>query len=761
MNQEYKNKYIFLLFVLIIIVIGIYLRIQLLQNNGFFEPDGFYHFAVIRAAVNNNFQIPKILSLSGAPNNPEITEPYGLYWVTLIPYFFLRFFGFSYYDVYRLIPVLFGILDIIGAYYLSRFLSKNKIFGLLVMLFVAVSLGNVSKTMATVYRGDAFVSIFLIISFIFMLKIFQEKLFYKKIIYGILSGFFLSLCSLVWNGSSFAVITYIISILVVSCFGYVLKRDNLFKNVPYMLFSLFVWFCFAGIYQIFSFIKSSNQALLGISFIIIYILTLAFFAILYIINYFDIFKSNKLRMIFLLSMIILGYIFILIFFQVLINRIFIYNGFADSNSLFSSINELLPPTYNFALVSFGITIFFTPMSFLITLGTIFQNYGYLFWFISIIGFIPFFFIKINKDGYWLDTDVEIKENITPQILVLIAYFTITSYLVISGIRFSSLFSIPLAIFSAYGVYWIFASIIKKNIEKLGTESKKYLIAPFMLLFFLLAIIIIMSFAYVKISPADGITNQTLNGMSWISNNTPSNSIFLTLWTDGSLIEGWGNRTSVIDSVGSQNEIKINNFNEWLINDTGNNNIFFNSTMGTPNYLLVRNYWINYIYGIYLEAEKNISNYYIMNKEYIETGFSGTIYNFTNLYYNFYVNIYVKNQTAPINTSEITIGDKNSKLALNKVLFYDYFNGNFSEINYTNNGYDVIVLYNNTYIKNTPVNEAPIGVYLLNKTIFNSNLIKSMFMCNLQSCSINNKEVMFKLAYMNTDMKIFKINRNVS
>jgi hypothetical protein len=385
----------------------------------------------------------------------------------------------------------------------------------------------------------------------------------------------------------------------------------------------------------------------------------------------------------------------------------------------------------------------------------------LFWFISIIGFIPFFFIKINKDGYWLDTDVEIKENITPQILVLIAYFTITSYLVISGIRFSSLFSIPLAIFSAYGVYWIFASIIKKNIEKLGTESKKYLIAPFMLLFFLLAIIIIMSFTYVKISPADGITNQTLEGMSWISNNTPSNSIFLTLWIDGSLVEGWGNRTSVIDSVGSQNAIKINNFNEWLINDTGNNNIFFNSTMGTPNYLLVRNYWINYIEGIYLEAEKNISNYYIMNKEYIETGFSGTIYNFTNVYYDFYVNIYVKNQTAPINTSEITIGDKNSKLALNKVLFYDYSNGNFSEINYTNNGYDVIVLYNNTYIKNTPVNEAPIGVYLLNKTIFNSNLIKSMFMCNLQSCSINNKEVMFKLVYMNTDMKIFKINRNVS
>ena len=559
LDQHSKNKYIFLILTIIILLIGVYLRIQLLQYNGFFEPDGFYHFAVIKAAINNNFQIPNYLGLSGSPIHTKITEPYGLYLVTIIPYYFLRFFGFSYYDIYRVIPVLFGILDVIGAYYLSRFISKNKLFGLLVMLFVAVSLGNVSKTMALVYRGDGFVSIFLIVSLIFVLKIFEEKSIYKKIIYALLSGIFLSLCSLVWNGASFAILIYIIMILVISGISYIVKKDELFKNTLYVVFSLFTWFLLVSIYQIYSFIKSSNQALLGSSFILIYLITISFYLILYLINYFNIFKNNKARALFVATIIIVGSIFILIFLQSLVNRIFVYNGFTQTNPLFKSIQELLPPTYNFAIVSFGITMFFTPMSWFITLGMIFQNYGTVFWLISILGFIPFLLMKINKDGSWFDSEVEIKENITSQILVLASYFAITSYLTISGSRFSSLFSIPLAIFSAYGLYWIISSISNKNRQKSSESSRNYIITPFIFLIFLLIIIIAMSFAYVKASPSDGITNQTLTGMNWISKNTPNNSIFLTFWTEGSLIEGWGNRTSVIDSVGSQNATKISNF----------------------------------------------------------------------------------------------------------------------------------------------------------------------------------------------------------
>ena len=94
-DTAFTNKnLIFIGITLIILIATVYLRIELLQYQGFYEPDGFYHFSVIRAAVNNNFVVPKVLGISGWPQHTLVTEPVGLYWVTLFPYYILRFFGF-------------------------------------------------------------------------------------------------------------------------------------------------------------------------------------------------------------------------------------------------------------------------------------------------------------------------------------------------------------------------------------------------------------------------------------------------------------------------------------------------------------------------------------------------------------------------------------------------------------------------------------------------------------------------------------------
>ncbi len=752
-----KNK-IFIIFAILIIFIGILIRTQLLQYPGFFEPDGFYHFAVIRAAVNNNFQIPKTLSLSGAPSNPEITEPYGLYWVTLIPYFFLRFLGISYYNIFRLIPVLFGILDIIGTYYLSRFLSKNKFFGLLVMFFVAISLGNVSKTLALVYRGDAFVSIFLIVSLIFILKIFQENNRYKKILYTVFSGISLSFGSLVWNGASFAILVYIIGFLALIVFGYILNNKDMFKNSIYLIFGLGIWFLLVLIYQALLFIKSSNQALLGLSFITLYFLIIIFYAILYAFNKYNFFNTRKIKTLVIFGLIIFGSLASVIFLQGLITRIFIDNGFFHVNAFFSSIEELLPPTYNFTLISFNIIIFLTPMSIFIVLGTIFQNYSFIFWIISIISFVPFLFMKIDYDGTWLDSKLEIKENVTPYMLILAAYFTITSYLLISGIRFSSLFSIPLAIFSAYSIYWLINLIINKNINlnELQNKSKKYMVAPMAFIIFIVIVVLYLTTIFYHVNISDGITNQTLNGVKWLSNNTPTNSIILTLWTEGSIVEGWGNRTSVIDSVGSQNIVKINTFYNWLINDSNSTEIFYNKSMGSPDYLLVRYYWMNFLPEIYNTL--NISNkIYIMNYKNINSNFNGTKYEFLDSSYKNATLLEPDNK----NNTIFPVGKFINSTGTYNFSSIDFYNVNDSyttRINYTNGIYYAIVLYSNDTIKNKTIGISPIGVYVLSKNVFYSNIIKVLYECNQDTCIFDNKSVSFKLAYMNSDMKIFKIER---
>ena len=757
-NNILKNK-IFIIFAILIILIGVLIRTQLLQYPGFFEPDGFYHFAVIRAAVNNNFQIPKALSLSGAPSNPEITEPYGLYWITLIPYFFLRFLGISYYDIFRLIPVLFGILDIIGAYYLSRFLSKNKFFGLLVMFFVAISLGNASKTLALVYRGDAFVSIFLIVSLIFILKIFQENNRYKKILYTIFSGMSLSFGSLVWNGASFAILVYIIGFLTLIVFGYILNNKDMFKNSIYLIFGLEIWFLLILIYQALSFIKSSNQALLGLSFITLYLLIIIFYAILYALDKYNIFKTKKIKTLAVFGLIVFGSLASVFLLQGLINRIFIDNGFFHVNAFFSSINELLPPTYNFTFMSFNIVVFLTPMSIFIVLGTIFQNYSFIFWIISIISFMPFLFMKINYDGTWFDSKLEIKESVTPYILILAAYFTITSYLLISGIRFSSLFSIPLAIFGAYSIYWLVNFIINRKLDlnELQKKSKKHMITPMVFLIFIIIIILYLTTVFYQVNISDGINNQTLNGIKWLSSNTSANSIILTLWTEGSIVEGWGNRTSVIDSVGSQNISKITTFYNWLINDSNSTEIFYNKSMGSPDYLLVRYYWMNFLPEIYNTLNISNERIYTMNYKNINSNFNGTEYEFLDPY----------NKTATLlkpnnkNNTIFPVGkfiNSTGTYNFSAIDFYDINDSYFTQVNYTNGTYYAVVLYSNDTIKNRTIGISPIGVYVLSKNVFYSNVIKILYECNQNACVFGNKSISLKPVYINQDMKIFQIER---
>ena len=260
-----KNERLyFLVLIFSIILLTVFLRSYFLQYQGFYEPDGFYHFSVIRAAVNNNFVVPKILSISGVPPHP-VTEPVGLYWITLFPYFILRFFGISYYDVMRLVPLLFAIFDVLGAYYLSRFLSKDKIFGILVMIFVAINYADILKTSALVYRGDTFVSAFLILALIFFIYIFKSEDKHKKLGFALFSGLSLSLCNIVWNGGAFAFVVYIISILSILIFSIVTLNKKIFENIKYCIFSVLLWFLLVRSYVYSELISAPNQQLIGIS----------------------------------------------------------------------------------------------------------------------------------------------------------------------------------------------------------------------------------------------------------------------------------------------------------------------------------------------------------------------------------------------------------------------------------------------------------------------------------------------------------------
>ncbi len=836
-DTVFTNKnLIFIGITLIILIATVYLRVELLQYQGFYEPDGFYHFSVIRAAVNNNFVVPKVLGISGWPQHTLVTEPVGLYWVTLFPYYILRFFGVSYYDVMRLIPLLFAIFDVLGAYYLSRFLSKDKIFGILVMGLVALSAGDSARTSALIYRGDGFITIFLILSLIFIAYIFKSKDRNKKIAYMLLGALSLSICNAVWNGASFANAIVIGAFIVLMAFGFVFKKEKIYNDNIYLIGMLLIWYLLVNLYRAATFFYA--QALTQTYFIYLFVILIIGWLIGYYINNekFEFFETISKRALFLiLFSMLIGFV---IYFGLngFIQQVFVNNGFITTGNTFAqTIQELTPPTLPFLYGSFGIALITTPMTILMSISTLLSNAQNIIWILILLSFIPYLFMNIYDSGDWFNGNPRFIFDIKPEMLLIIVYFALTIYLQIFAIRFNSLVSVPLAIFSAYTIYWFFA-LIHKNFHKhkLTQINIEYTTVVLSLLVILMTIVLYVEsavfgnllavavliivniisglfilmlinkgfvsnltgiFAYFiiifimvvlfydiiyggTITQADNINPLFLNATAWIKNNTAPNSVFLTLWPDGSVVEGWGNRTSVTDSVGSQNASKADPFAAWILNDSNNPSFLYSKINGKPNYLLVRYNWLLESQGIFTESgiNPNIESNYsfgllLPTTESSKNGSS--IINFEEQQSSQNI-VVVQNSTFNQSTSYIGI-QQQSINGLQGGTAYEPFRYtalyNENTLNYTivndskyfNRTVDAmaLVIYSNTprYIPNTSKKVLNVSEgFIFSGDIAMSNMLKFLYFCNNnQGCVWNNTKAGLTLVFVNGDTRIYKIN----
>ncbi|MDE1870271.1 MAG: hypothetical protein KGH71_04790 [Candidatus Micrarchaeota archaeon] len=605
----YKNYIAATIFAtLVIIVITIAYRIMLLHFFGFYEPDGFYHFSVIRAAVLHGFAVPTHLGISGWPNSTLISEPIGLYWVTLIPYFFLQFFGISYYDVIRLIPVLFAIFDLVGTYFLIREFNKDKVFGLLGMLFVGLSMGDAARTSATVYRGDGFVTLFVILGLLFMIRTLKAQGRNKILAYALMTGFLLSLGNIVWNGASFGIAIYIFALVMILLYSF-LKGDVLaIVKSRYLLLALAFWYVLANLYNALNLIGGQNEAFTGIYFLVLFaLLAVGTELAIYLLKNkekFAVYVSSVGKRL-VTFMIFMVASFALIYFLApqIVYSIFAASGFQTTVAFAASIEELQAPSPDFLFASFGATMFMAPMSILLYFSTYYPSSIDLIWIgVLALSAIYFFMDFEGVDGKkFLGGIARIRFRVSEALLVFIAYYAVTAYLQMHAVRFNSLLSIPLAIFTAYTVYWMLLWL--KNFNKISFVLGLALVAV------LIAYIMIIDTGYsVTLIQADNINPTFISALGWMHNNTAPNSVVLTLWPDGSLVEGVANRTSVTDSVGSQNRSKADPFARWVFDSSSDGHFLTTNINGYPDYLMVRYTWLLETSGIYTEAEFNASNY---------------------------------------------------------------------------------------------------------------------------------------------------------
>ena len=760
--KKYK-LYILGIAVIAILVTGIYLRTTMLHFVGFFEPDGFYHYAVMLQAVHNGFAIPLANKLSGFPTHFPVTEPDGLYYVTLVPYYFLRLFGLSVYNIERGIPVVFGLLDIIAAYFIAKRIVNSNYLAVLAMAFVAASGGDIARTAALVYRGDGFITIFLLIALLFIFEALRTGKpdghglkRYMKYYYMIAAVVVLGIGTVVWNGAPFTIVVYMLAMLFLLIYGFIKANKELLKDTAFMSAALIITYAIQHLWMAAYFIRV-NQAFSSWHFFLFYLPV----TIGAIIAYYVVEKRNSNPILTLLA----GnaksraymFSFLAIVFVALMSTIF-YSyllGIAGGGGLViahgalnKSIQELSPPTFGFLWASFNLELLLAPFTLLFYI-VFSADYSIVPVIGMLVGLLLFAFIVLYRKKVFA------ARHSDEYFIIILAYFAATMYLQANAVRFNSLVAVPIAILSAISIYAIGKFIYDKRValyNAFGAINLYYVIV-------MVVVVLVVYYTYIGSSTfaqADGIDQYFLNATVWMRNNTPANATFLTVWPDGSVIEGWGNRTSLTDSVGGQNGPLIAGFARWLFNDSPDSQYLY--SVGKPQYIFTRPYWFTLSGGIAEEGGVNTTGYGLQLMNALQPIYNST----TNTDYYEFISSSIKallmihisaNGTKSIGAY---VGSPNSTSydPIDRVIFYDEQSGAFEYSNISNKyvNYTLFVPY-------TPTNSSvSIGTgILLGPKLLNSNFFKLVMLCtDAGSCPYDNSNVTLTPVYVNPDARIYKV-----
>ncbi len=807
------NKYLLIGLAVVIILLNIILRAGLLQYPGLFEPDGFFYYAVIKQAIASHFVVSNYLNISGFPLHNFIGEARGLIYLTVIAYYLLHgITGLSALTIMRWMPILFGVLYAILAYFIAKEISNSKVLGLLAMFFVSVSSGNIARTAGSVYRGDSFITLFIMLALLLMLKCFQEKKHWMKWVWGLLSSVGLATGIVVWTGSPFIIVIYLLALLFAIFYGFVKFDKNILLSSLIVSIALLVMHILQVAYVSAGIARAAELS--GNNFLLLYVPILACsIAAYYLVSRKGtsrILSTAKNRlMAALVAILIIGVAMLALFGPALsviasplapaTNTTVNSNGVNStvSRSIGSTTQELQAPTYSFLWSSFSLQLFLAPLG------------------IAIFVLIAFLVYKgerlIKRDHFNLSII---------GFLVVLAYLLVTVYMQAEAIRFNAIVSVPLAILSAFAVYaagkiFYNSTVRKRSIDVAiliviaivaiaiiywlyGTLSYQFsmavipvviwvcITAEVLIIIILIALLgyciyglakgrtklkyVILAIVFVIIiftsyntyfesytaAQADGINPGFLNAMTWMKNNTPTNSTVLALWPDGSVVEGWANRTSYMDSVGGENGSRIYPFSKWLFSTTTDGQYFYN--IGKPDYLVARSFWYQELGGIAQEGlvtNASAYGYVILPVLNITSNATTQFFTFSGDTYPYYKSeLLIEQQANGTSKFAAYLGLENgTKLALMKsVIFFNttsaaYSITNTSKMNNSIN-YTLLVSYSGREIS---------GAYILGPKLTQSNLFKLTFLCNTFECAYNDSNVTLTAVYVNSDTRIYKIN----
>ncbi|MGC8651667.1 MAG: STT3 domain-containing protein [Candidatus Micrarchaeia archaeon] len=890
---DLSNRYVFIAAVVIILAIGVFERTGMMRFQGLYEPDGFYYYSIITQTIANHYIRPQYSALSGFPTHNIVAESPGLEYITVIPYMLLHYFGITALQIMRIMPIVFALLEIITAYYLTRFIVDSRLAGLLAMFFIAVSSGNIARTAALVYRGDSFISLFLMLALLFMLMALRdadmlyreknalrrrmlrehvgselvrmhqrderelgrrhraelavisghestevEKLrslheeeerkqlemhleeeealygrtadmharearerapsIWKPISYLLISAFMLSMGVVIWTGSPYIVVVYMFAILFMLVYAFLAGDEHLLLSDVLLSVGLLVAYLLERLFMLMHF-APAGITLTGSKFFVFYApLLVGTIAAWYLVSRnFRIARDpiSRLSLLGIIAVIVLALSFtvLLPFVNAMTSTVGIHLIPLPSSitntityAVGQTTQELQRPTWAFLFGSFHVQLVLAPLG------------------------IILFLLVGGRVGATRKHKAGVYFNFNEGMLVMLAYFTVTAFLQYAAIRYNALFSIPIAIFAAYGTYALWALLrgrfltqkvviafvtvvfdiaiayeLAAKVYPLFATGLAMLVVSAVMVNLLLvyvfaysiyatvksrlslqsvfiglmAALLVMNFysTYVQSissSQADGINAQFLQAMAWMRSNTPSNATVLTMWPDGSVVEAWAHRQSYTDSVGGENASRIYPFASFLFNMTPASLSYIGRVH--PDYIVARSFWFDELGGVAVEGlVQNASayGYDILTSLKTNRNATASFYLFNSSLYRAEMIIQNVNGTTKLYAY---IGPSSSTLLapIARVLFYNVSSYTYSIVNTSTRpaaNETLMVSYSQRGIT---------GATILGQKLFGSNIFKLVYLCDYEGCPYNGS-IRMRDVYMNNDTRIIAVYYNVS
>lgn len=483
-----------------IVLASLSIRLLLVSGGELMAYDSYHHLAIANSIVEKG-EFPFFWDLSNAPQGTYISEPKGLYYISVILYYLLAWTGMDFFTVFVVTPAIFGALTLIPFYFLVKglFNRQTAFFSVVILAFIPTF---IIRGSAGFYRGDPFFVFFLVLGLFFFLRAIRSS-GVQCLAFAILTGLFIGCMGTVWNGFAYGL--FIFSAIIIAISGiYFLKPQPLEKILGIHIISMGLGI---GIIDLFGTIHPHM-----LNEYISYVLPSGIVFPIFVILFNRIARvDKKTRMVSLGLIGAVAFISAMVFAPEKISAFLSgYNYFRPVDPIFANIRELQRADLELIGITFGPLVYLLPLGIILTLWNFSRK--------------PEKVLEFTFFSVWL----------IPSLLLLF-----------SVVRIHYIIAPPLAVLGGY----LLSYALRPHVEIPRLRA----VAPFLVMAFL-AIFVAhgvdsdQEFVYTEMTP------EWREALEFLGTQEEGN--VMTFWNFGSWVHGVAGFPTFVDTVHGQNKERI-------------------------------------------------------------------------------------------------------------------------------------------------------------------------------------------------------------